>query len=89
MCLSNLRDKNSGVLTAVGENVHAVDVSGPGRAEERRQELERRAAERAARPTRQQKTIVDKVIDNTINTAARTIGTQIVRGIFGTLFKGK
>ena len=59
------------------------------RAEERRQELERRAAERAARPTRQQKTIVDKVIDNTINTAARTIGTQIVRGIFGTLFKGK
>ena len=59
------------------------------RAEERRQEQERRAAERAARPTRQQKTIVDKVIDNTINTAARTIGTQIVRGIFGTLFKGK
>ncbi len=59
------------------------------RAEERRQELERKAAERAARPTRQQKTIVDKVIDNTINTAARTIGTQIVRGIFGTLFKGK
>ena len=37
MCLSNLRDKNPGVLTAVGENVHAVDVSGPGRAEERRQ----------------------------------------------------
>ena len=59
------------------------------KAEERRLEQERKAAERAARPTRQQKTIVDKVIDNTINTAARTIGTQIVRGIFGTLFKGK
>lgn len=59
------------------------------KAEERRLAQERREAERAARPTRQQKTIVDKVIDNTINTAARTIGTQIVRGIFGTLFKGK
>lgn len=59
------------------------------KAEERRLAQERRDAERAARPTRQQKTIVDKVIDNTINTAARTIGTQIVRGIFGTLFKGK
>lgn len=59
------------------------------KAEERRLEQERKAAERAARPARQQKTIVDKVIDNTINTAARTIGTQIVRGIFGTLFKGK
>lgn len=59
------------------------------KAEERRLAQERREAERAARPARQQKTIVDKVIDNTINTAARTIGTQIVRGIFGTLFKGK
>lgn len=59
------------------------------KAEERRLAQERREAERAARPTRQQKTIVDKVIDNTINTAARTIGNQIVRGIFGTLFKGK
>ena len=59
------------------------------KAEERRLAQERREAERVARPTRQQKTIVDKVIDNTINTAARTIGTQIVRGIFGTLFKGK
>ena len=59
------------------------------KAEERRLAQERKEAERAARPTRQQKTIVDKVIDNTINTAARTIGTQIVRGIFGTLFKGK
>ena len=37
MCLSNLRDKNSGVLTAVSEDVHAVDVASSGRAEERGQ----------------------------------------------------
>ena len=29
MCLSDLRDEDSGVLTAVGEDVHAVNVSGP------------------------------------------------------------
>ena len=37
MCLSNLRDEDPGVLAAVGEDVHTVDVSGPVRAEERRQ----------------------------------------------------
>lgn len=29
MCLLNLRDEDSGVLTVVGEDVHAVNVSGP------------------------------------------------------------
>ena len=37
MCLSNLRNEDSGVLTAVGEDVHAVDVASPGGAEERGQ----------------------------------------------------
>ena len=37
MCLLNLRDEDSGVLAAVGEDVHAVDVPGPGRAQERGQ----------------------------------------------------
>ena len=37
MCLSDLRNEYTGVLTAVSEDVHAVNVSGPVRAEERRQ----------------------------------------------------
>ena len=35
--ISNLQDENSGVLAAVGKNVHAVDVSSTGRTQERRQ----------------------------------------------------
>ena len=35
--ISNLRDENSGVLSAVSKNVHAVDIPGAGRAQEGRQ----------------------------------------------------
>ena len=35
--ISNQRDENSGVLSAVGKNVHAVDIPGTGRTQERRQ----------------------------------------------------
>lgn len=57
-------------------------------------ERERAAAERAAaRSSRAQKGVLDKVIDSAISSATRSvgskIGTSIVRGILGTIFKGK
>lgn len=71
------------------------------KAEERRLEAERKAAEReraaaeraAARSSRTQKGVLDKVIDSAISSATRSVGsklgTSIVRGILGTIFKGK
>ncbi len=63
-------------------------------AERKAEERERLAAERAAqRTSRQQKGVFDKVIDSAISSATRSvgskIGTSIVRGILGSLFKGK
>lgn len=59
-------------------------------AAERRQETERKAAERSSRT---QKGMFDKVLDSAINSATRSvgnkIGTSIVRGILGSIFKGK
>ena len=37
MCLSNLRDKNPGVLSAIGKDIHTVHISSFGRAQERGQ----------------------------------------------------
>lgn len=71
------------------------------KAEERRLEAERKAAERerlaaeraAARTSRTQKGVLDKVIDSAISSATRSVGSKIgnsiVRGILGSLFKGK
>lgn len=58
-------------------------------------ERERIAAERAAQRSsgRQTKGVLDKVFDSAVNSATRTVGSQIgsrlVRGILGSLFKGK
>ena len=58
-------------------------------------ERERIAAERAAQRSsgRQTKSVLDKVFDSAVNSATRTVGSQIgsklVRGILGSLFKGK
>lgn len=58
-------------------------------------ERERIAAERAAQRNsgRQTKSVLDKVFDSAVNSATRTVGSQIgsklVRGILGSLFKGK
>lgn len=58
-------------------------------------ERERIAAERAAQRSsgRQTKSVLDKVFDSAVNSATRTVGNQIgsklVRGILGSLFKGK
>lgn len=58
-------------------------------------ERERIAAERAAQRSsaRQPKGVLDKVFDSAVNSATRTVGNQIgsklVRGILGSLFKGK
>ena len=80
-----LRDKEAAKAQALAEKQAAAAA----KAAERQAAAEAKAAERANRTARKQKTIVDKVIDNTINTAARTIGTQIVRGILGSFFKGR
>lgn len=58
-------------------------------------ERERITAERAAQRSsgRQTKSVLDKVFDSAVNSATRTVGSQIgsrlVRGILGSLFKGK
>ena len=58
-------------------------------------ERERLTAERAAQRSsaRQPKGVLDKVFDSAVNSATRTVGNQIgsklVRGILGSLFKGK
>ena len=52
-------------------------------------------AERVAQRSsaRQPKGVLDKVFDSAVNSATRTVGNQIgsklVRGILGSLFKGK